>query len=103
MKVGFFNDIQRKDKQFAAYGEASFDIVPEKLILTGGLRYYNEKASINGSSNGSFGGARGVYDPVTGTYSPSATPPTFYNVSANLNVLYADASPAKYTGVLLQG
>ncbi len=100
VKVGFFNDIQRRDKQFAAYGEASFDIIPEKLILTGGLRYYNEKASINGSSNGSFGGARGVYNPATGTYSPSATPPAFYNVSANLNVLYADASPAKYTGVL---
>lgn len=103
VKVGFFNDIQRKDKQFAAYGEASFDIIPEKLTLTGGLRYYNEKASINGSSNGSFGGARGVYNPATGTYSPSATPPAFYNVSANLNQLYADASPAKYTGVLFKG
>ena len=100
VKVGFFNDIQRKDKQFAAYGEASFDIIPEKLILTGGLRYYNEKASINGSSNGSFGGARGVYNATTGTYSPAATPVTLYNVSANLNQLYADASPAKYTGVL---
>jgi iron complex outermembrane recepter protein len=99
--VGFFNDIQRKDKQFAVYGEASFDIIPEKLILTGGLRYYNEKASINGSSAGSFAtGARGVYNAATGTYSPSATPPQFYGISANLNQLYADASPAKYTGVL---
>ena len=101
VQVGFFNDVQRKDKQFAAYGEASFDIIEEKLILTGGLRYYNEKASINGSSAGSFAtGARGIYNPVTGTYSPSATPPQFYGVSANLNQLYADASPAKYTGVL---
>lgn len=100
VKVGFFNDVQRKDRQFAAYGEASFDIIPEKLILTGGLRYYNEKASINGSSNGSFGGSRGAYDAVTGTYSASTTPPTTYNVSANLNQLYADASPAKYNGVL---
>ncbi len=103
VKVGFFNDVQRKDKQFAAYGEASFDIVPEKLTITGGLRYYNEKASINGSSNGSFGGARGVYNAATGTYSPAASPPTTYNVSANLNQLYADASPAKYTGVLFKG
>ncbi|MEQ1547224.1 MAG: TonB-dependent receptor [Chakrabartia sp.] len=104
VKVGFFNDVQRKDKQFAAYGEASFDIVPEKLTLTGGLRYYNEKASINGSSNTSFDGvSRGVYNPATGTYSPSATPPLFYGVSANLNQLYADASPAKYTGVLFKG
>lgn len=104
VQVGFFNDVQRKDKQFAAYGEASFDIVPDKLILTGGLRYYNEKASINGSSNGSFGtGARGVYNPATGTYSPSATPPQFYGISAPLNDLYADTSPAKYTGVLFKG
>jgi iron complex outermembrane recepter protein len=101
VNVGFFNDVQRKDKQFAAYGEASFDIVPETLTLTGGLRYYNEKASINGSSAGSFAtGGRGVYNAATGTYSPSATPPQFYGVSANLNVLYKDASPAKYTGVL---
>lgn len=104
LSVGFFNDVQRRDKQFAAYGEVSFDIVPEKLIATGGLRYYNEKASINGSSAGSFAtGGRGVYDPTTGTYSPSATPPQFYGVSANLNQLYADASPATYSGFLFKG
>ena len=102
--VGFFNDVQRRDKQFAVYGEASFDIVPEKLTVTGGLRYYNEKASINGSSAGSFAtGGRGVYNAATGTYSAAATPPQFYGVSANLNQLYADASPAKYTGVLIKG
>ena len=101
LQVGFFNDIQRRDKQFAAYGEASFDIVPEKLTVTGGLRYYNEKASINGSSNGSFAtGGRGIYNAATGTYSPAATPPQYYGVSANLNQLYAGISPAKYTGVL---
>ncbi len=101
IKVGFFNDIQRRDKQFAAYGEASFDIVPEKLTLTGGLRYYNEKASINGSSSTSFGtGGRGIYNPATGTYTASATPPQYYGISANLNDLYKDISPAKYTGVL---
>jgi iron complex outermembrane recepter protein len=109
VKVGFFNDVQRKDKQFAAYGEASFDIVPEKLTITGGIRYYNEKASINGSSATSFDGvSRGVFVPnvaggSVGTYVPSATPPQFYGISANLNQLYADASPAKYTGVLFKG
>ncbi len=104
LKVGFFNDVKRGDKQFAAYGEASFDIVPEKLTITGGLRYYNEKASINGSSQTSFAtGGRGIYNPATGTYTASATPPTTYGISANLNQLYADASPAKYTGVLFKG
>ena len=90
--VGFFNDVQRRDKQFAAYGEASFDIIPDALTVTGGLRYYNEKASINGSSAGSFAtGGRGIYNPATGTYSAAATPPQFFGVSANLNQLYADA------------
>jgi iron complex outermembrane recepter protein len=109
--VGFFNDVQRKDKQFAIYGEASFDIIPEKLTLTGGLRYYNEKAFINGSSATSFGGnalegglsPRGVYNPATGTYSAAPTAagrPTIYEIAANLNDLYKDLSPAKYTGVL---
>ena len=102
--VGFFNDVQRRDKQFAAYGEASFDIIPDALTVTGGLRYYNEKASINGSSAGSFAtGGRGIYNSTTGTYSPSVTPPQFYGVSANLNQLYADVSPAKYTGLLFKG
>jgi iron complex outermembrane recepter protein len=116
--VGFFNDVQRKDKQFAAYGEASFDIIPDKLTVTGGVRYYNEKASINGSSATSFDGvSRGFYDPATGTYSPTPpppppppavqpppfVPPAFYGISANLNQLYADSSPAKYTGVLFKG
>jgi iron complex outermembrane receptor protein len=104
VNVGFFNDIQRKDTQFAAYGEASFDIVPDKLTVTGGLRYYNEKASINGASQGSFAtGGRGVYNAATGTYTAAATPPTTYGLSANLNQLYADASPATYTGVLFKG
>jgi iron complex outermembrane recepter protein len=104
LATGFFNDVQRRDKQFAVYGEASFDIIPEKLTLTGGLRYYNEKASINGSSNTSFDGvSRGIYNPVTGTYSAAANPPQFFGISANLNELYRDISPAKYTGVLYKG
>ena len=104
VKVGFFNDVQRKDRQFAVYGEASFDIIPDRLTATGGLRYYNEKASINGSSATSFGtGGRGIYNATTGTYSRAATPPQFYGIAANLNELYADASPAKYTGVLYKG
>ena len=104
VNVGFFNDVQRRDRQFAIYGEASFDIVPEKLTLTGGARYYNEKASMNGSSATSFcGSARGIYNSATGTYSPSATPPSYYCISANLNVLLKDVSPATYSGVLFKG
>ena len=101
INVGFFNDVQRRDRQFAIFGEVAFDIVPEKLTLTLGGRYYNEKASQNGSSNTSFGfGSRGVYNPATGTYSAAATPPQFYGISANLNTVLKDVSPAKYTGFL---
>ena len=102
--VGFFNDVQRRDRQFAIYGEASFDVIPDALTVTGGLRYYNEKASQNGSSATSFGtGARGIYNPLTGTYSASSTPPLYYGVAANLNTLLAKVSPATYSGVLFKG
>jgi iron complex outermembrane recepter protein len=104
LAVGFFNDVKRKDRQFAVYGEASLDIIPNALTITGGARYYNEKAGINGSSNTSFDGAsRGVYNPVTGTYTASLTPPQFYGISANLNTVLAGVSPATYEGVLFKG
>lgn len=101
INVGFFNDVQRRDRQFAIFGEVAFDIVPERLTLTLGARYYDEQASQNGSSNTSFGfGSRGIYNPATGTYSAAATPPQFYGISANLNTVLKDVSPAKYTGLL---
>jgi outer membrane receptor protein involved in Fe transport len=99
--VGFFNDVTRKDRQFAVYGEVSYDIIPEKLTATGGARYYDEQASQTGSSNTSFGyGSRGIYDPATGTYSASPTPPQYFGVSANLANTLKGLSPAKYTGTI---
>ena len=110
--VGFFNDVQRRDRQFAIFGEAAFDIVPEKLTLTLGARYYDERASQNGSSNMSFPqysatancpaspGGRAVYNASTGTYSAGPTPPQYYSCSANLNEVLKAVSPAKYTGLL---
>lgn len=55
--VTFFNDITRTDRQLAGFGELAFDIIPEKLTVTGGMRYYDSRASIVGSAN--FGN-RGV-------------------------------------------
>jgi iron complex outermembrane recepter protein len=102
--VGFFNDVTRKDRQLAAYGELSFDVIPDKLTVTGGARYYDEKASMTGSSNTSFGfGSRGVYNAVTGTYSAAAVPPRYYGVSANLAQTLAGLSPAKYNGFIFKG
>ena len=112
VNVGFFNDVTRRDRQFAVYGEASFDIIPKQLIITGGIRYYNEQASQTGSSNTSFDGvSRGIYTPppvgspagTPGTYAPSATPPQFYGISANLSQTLAGLSPTTYSGVLFKG
>ena len=99
---GFFNDVTRKDRQWAAYGEVSYDLIPNKLTATGGARYYDERASMTGSSNGSFGGARGVYNAATGTYSASATPPKYYSYT-NLADTLKGLSPASYTGTLWKG
>lgn len=101
LQVGFFNDVQRRDRQFAVFGEVAFDVIPDKLTLTLGGRYYNEEASQNGSSSTSFTtSARGIYNPVTGTYSASPTPPQFYGISANLNTLLKGISPTTYSGFL---
>lgn len=51
--VQFINDITRSDRQLAVFGEASFDIIPDKLTLTAGGRYYNQRVSIAGGA--SFG------------------------------------------------
>ncbi len=100
VSVGFANTIFRRDRQFAAFGEVSFDIVPDKLTITGGLRYYNEKASIFGGSNSSFSStARGIYNPATGTYSAAAVPPQFFVESSVL----ANVRPEFYKGVLYKG
>ncbi len=50
----FRNDIRRTDKQYGFFGEASFDIIPDKLTLTGGARYYNVEVDLEGGANSSF-------------------------------------------------
>ena len=51
--VQFINDITRSNRQMAAFGEVAFDIIPEKLILTVGGRYYDQRVTIAGGA--SFG------------------------------------------------
>ncbi len=50
----FRNDVRRTDKQWGLFGEASFDIIPDVLTLTGGLRYYDVEVDLMGSANSSF-------------------------------------------------
>ena len=49
--IAFFNDITRSNEQIAVFGEATFEVVPDLLSITGGLRYYDLKLDFYGSSN----------------------------------------------------
>lgn len=110
--AGFVNTILRRDRQFAIYGEASFDIIPDKLTLTGGARYYDSSASMEGGSSTSFvGSIRDLCSSVntapsgltTCNYTPRPVAPTSLGASAVLSTNLAGISPAKYSGVIFKG
>ena len=71
----FFDDITRGYKQTAAYASVDYDLVPKKLTLTLGSRYYRFTNSEVGSQVSSFGCYVGTVTTV-----PCATPS-----EANLN------------------
>jgi outer membrane receptor protein involved in Fe transport len=52
--VIFRNDVKRTDMQWGLFGEASFDVVPDKLSVTVGARYYDIEVDFEGSANSSF-------------------------------------------------
>ncbi len=52
--VGFFDDFQRTFIQKAAYASVSYDIVPKKLTVTGGIRYFDMYNREVGGDVGSF-------------------------------------------------
>lgn len=109
--TGFVNDIFKRNRQFSFYGEASYDIIPQHLTITGGARYYNEQVGMYGGSNTSFGGVREVCSSVntnpqgltTCNYTPQAVAPTVLGASSNLAVTLAGINPQTYSGVLLKG
>jgi len=47
----YYTDIHRVDRDYAAFGEASFDILPT-LTLTGGIRGFKAHNTLNGFSGG---------------------------------------------------
>ncbi len=53
--VIFFNDITRTDKQIGLFGEVTYDVVPDTLSVTGGVRYHDVDVRLRGSANASFG------------------------------------------------
>ncbi|GAB4193592.1 MAG: TonB-dependent receptor [Wenzhouxiangellaceae bacterium] len=60
--VAFFNDITRTEEQIAFFGEVTYDIVPDMLSFTAGLRYYNLDSDFTGSSNFANGIFQGSVD-----------------------------------------
>ena len=58
----FRNDVKRTDEQFGIFGEATFDIVPDLLSITGGARYYNVAVDFEGTANSSFCNAGAAED-----------------------------------------
>lgn len=53
--TAFFDDIKRGYTQKAAFGSADVDIIPRRLTLTLGTRYYKFDNTEVGSAKGSFG------------------------------------------------
>ncbi|MHB8814352.1 MAG: TonB-dependent receptor [Steroidobacteraceae bacterium] len=52
--VGFFDDFKRVVKQRAAYLSSSFDIIPDTLTISAGIRYFDMYDSETGGDVGSF-------------------------------------------------
>lgn len=49
-----FQDITRTQRELGVFGEATFDIVPDKLAATVGARYYNVRSDLVGGVSSSF-------------------------------------------------
>ena len=52
--IGFFDDFQRTIIQKAAFGSVDYEIIPKKLIITAGTRYYRFDEEQQGGDVGSF-------------------------------------------------
>ncbi len=62
----------RVDRDYAAFGEASFDVT-DKLTLTGGLRYYKYRNSLQGFFGYAAGYSGDKFDPVLGDFAVDGT------------------------------
>jgi outer membrane receptor protein involved in Fe transport len=77
--VGFFDDFKRVVKQRAAYVSSSFDIIPNTLTISGGIRYFDMYDSETGGDVGSFyckifsSSQLQNYPTVNGSYAPCGT------------------------------
>ncbi|MEM7690154.1 MAG: TonB-dependent receptor [Pseudomonadota bacterium] len=89
----FRNDVRRTDEQFGLFGEVSFDVIPDLLTITGGLRYYDVTVDLEGSANGSF------FNRTSPVFGPNFTVPQDQRQDTqlggtNISALYAENNPA---------
>jgi len=69
--TGFFDDSTRTIIQRAFFASADYEIIPKKLIITAGTRYYHFDEEQLGGANGSFGCK--VFATPTTDFSPCTT------------------------------
>jgi len=104
----FRNDVRRTDEQFGLFGEASFDVVPDLLTITAGLRYYDVTVDLEGSANGSF------FNRTSPVFGPNfGLPPEERQDTqlggTNISALYAEDNPngnpdtASTSGTIFKG
>jgi outer membrane receptor protein involved in Fe transport len=86
--VVFFNDITRTEEQYAAFGELSYELIPDELTATFGMRYFNLDVGVVGSANSSFSNRDGIDRNEFG---------------ANLDETLADVSPLTEEDVIFKG
>ena len=92
----YFDDIIRGFRQKALFGSADFEIIPKKLTLTAGTRYYKINSTEVGFSAGSFAcfvppGSVAPPAPCTGNQPPNTPRYADSNneTAANLNANYS--------------
>ena len=107
----FYDDVTRGYNQKAAFASVDFEIIPKKLILTGGTRYFRMDTYETGVVQGSYGCR------PDGLYAKATTPATTADPcvgGTNLNTLvvpagndaFSDASSGlkkRYTGFRSRG
>ncbi len=90
----FYDDVSRGYNQKAAFTSVDFDIIPKRLTLTGGTRYYRMDTYEVGAVQGSYGCRPG------GLYETASTPATVNDPCVggkNLNDLPVPPGNAAYS------
>jgi iron complex outermembrane recepter protein len=88
--VAFYDDVQRGFKQKAAFASLDFEIVPKRLTLTAGTRYYRMDTFEKGAKASSFGCRPG------GIYS-AAQVPNPCPLATNLDTIPVPPGNAQYS------